>query len=199
MAARAARAFGRVPHHHVQVLAGTGDAGTDRADRAVADRRGLNIGTAEQLGQHERRPAVRVEGGEQKVDRRLRTGLGRRLPKAGRRGGREAGGQFPVARPYADLRGAHPPRYGEQPGADLRVAAEPAQRGDGPQVGLLNEIIRGGRIDEMGAEPPHVALRLPDERGERVAIPAPGGAGKGGQLVHDRRLRQPVTGPWPLS
>ena len=61
----------------------------------------------------------------------------------------------------------------EQPGAHLGVAAEPAQRGDGPQVGFLREIVGGGRVDQVGAEPPHVALGLPDEPGERVAIPAP--------------------------
>ena len=50
VSARAARAFGRGPQHPVQIFACAGDAGADRADRAVADRRGLGVGAAEQLG-----------------------------------------------------------------------------------------------------------------------------------------------------
>ena len=75
-----------IRHHGVQILASAGDARADRADRAAADRRGLGVGAAEQLGQHERRPSVRSQRGQQLVDRGLGAWLGWRLAQRPGRG-----------------------------------------------------------------------------------------------------------------
>jgi hypothetical protein len=50
-----------------QVFPASGDPGADRADRDAADLRGLRVGQAEHLGEHERLPAVRGEPVEQQV------------------------------------------------------------------------------------------------------------------------------------
>jgi hypothetical protein len=51
---------------------------------------------------------------------------------------------------------------------------------------VLGEVVGGGWVHEVGAQPPHVRLSLLDESGQRPTVASTGGAGNGCQLVHEK-------------
>ena len=149
----------RAPPSWRQVLAGPGDAGPDRADRAVADGGGLGVGAADHLGQHERRPPVRAQA------RRAAAPTAAWAPAPGawpsaRSGVAASRAASCRSRSRAPISAAQTRRA--MVSSQVRTGASPRnlQRADRAQVGVLGEVIGGGGIDEVRAQPPDVPLRL---------------------------------------
>ena len=83
----------------------------------------------------------------------------------------------------------------QQPGAGRRVAPERGQRGEGPEVHLLGEVVGLGPIAEAGAQPPHLRLGPPHEGGRRHPVSLGRGPRQGRQVVHRPSLtcREPTA------
>jgi hypothetical protein len=156
---------------------GPGDAGPDRADRAVADVGGLLIRQAEHLGENEGEPAFGVEAGEERLDRDGPGGIG--LVRGTFDPSREPAPAAEVAHGV----GARPARNRQEPGAGAGVAPEGRQGLVGPEVDVLSDVVGEFAADELRAEPPDLPLAAPDPGGEGDLVAVLGGEEELGQFV----------------
>ena len=125
--------------------------------------------------------ATRSSSPTRSVGRRRLVGRRHRLELGTRRGSGAA------AAPPPHRVGAGPPGDREQPGPGRGVAPEAGKGGDGPEEDLLGEVVGGGAIDEVGAQPPHVGLGAPDEPDQGGVVAVTGRARQPGQFVHRRK------------
>ena len=92
----------------------------------------------------------------------------------------------------AKLVGAGPPSDRKKPRSGGSVAAESAQRGEGPKVGLLRKIVGCVPVHQVRAEPPHISLARADERANRIAVTPSRRASEKGEFVHDEHASRPL-------
>ena len=93
----------------------------------------------------------------------------------------------------ADVVGADVAGDLQQPGAGRGVAPEAGQRGQGPEVHLLREVVGLGPVAQASAEPPHLRLGAAHERGHRHPVPLGRGQRQRGQVVHGSESGRPGT------
>src|SRR5919198_701248 len=98
----------------------------------------------------------------------------------------QAGGQAapPAEVPYGVGTGASGDR--EQPGAGAGITPEGGQRPVGPKIDLLGDVVGLVPADELGAEPPHLALAGPDPAGKSQTVAGLGGQEERGEIVRGR-------------
>jgi hypothetical protein len=137
----------------------------DRPDRAATHRRRLPIRQVQHLGQHERRPPIRVQPPHQPPNTplsRVHGRLGLREP-----GSRRLTAEQAAQPPSRNRIRARPPSDHQQPRPGACVAAKRRQCPPRPQKDLLGDVLGLVTIDQMGAHPPHLRLATPDERPPR--------------------------------
>lgn len=161
-------------------LACPGDAGADRADRALADHGRLCIGEAVQLGEHERRAPREVELAE----RLLHLGPGTELGAVGR--GRLEREALPLLPPAPAPPGG-PAGDLEQPGSGRTLPAEGGKGSPQPDVGLLGGVVGLVTAGDAGAETPDLGVGGTHEAGEGRPVASPRLGKEDLELaVHDR-------------
>ncbi len=140
-------------------LPGPGDSGADRAHRTTDDGGRLRIWQSDQLGEHERLPPGRCQGGKQIGQGHPlvepRTALTLYLLRH----------DLPVGEPgdprprlvRTDPVGDRAPGDGQQPGTGRGPAFESGQAAQGTQVGVLHQVVRGLGIT---AQMRHVAQHM---------------------------------------
>lgn len=153
--------------------------GADRAHRAATHPRRLGVGETEHLGEHEGLPPVGLQAGAQVGDLggrpRHHGGLPTRPPQRPCR---------PVR--TAEVVGAHPAGDTQEPAGERRLTPERAQRAQGPQIGLLGEVVGCLGRHEVPAEAPHLCLGLANETGEGDIVSLGGCVGQFGERVGHR-------------
>ena len=147
----------------------------DRPDRAATHRRRLPIRQVQHLGQHERRPPIRVQPPHQPPNTplsRVHGRLGLREPGSRRlTAEQEPHPRTPAERSPAATSGRL--RRHETPATPPR-----------PQKDLLGDVLGLVTIDQMGAHPPHLRLATPDERRQGQTVTITGSQQQPGQLIH---------------
>ncbi|MDT7668194.1 MAG: hypothetical protein QOC74_977, partial [Pseudonocardiales bacterium] len=152
-----------------QVVAGPGDPGADRADRTVTDLRDLEVAEAEDLGEYEGQPSVRVQLAQQGVQRHRLAEVTGRARRGGVLGAQFRRGPGPGAG-GPDVIGGDPAGDREQPRADGRLAAEARQRPEGSRVGLLREVLGHAAVAQRDQHPPEQLMGLPHEERRRRTV-----------------------------
>ena len=170
-------------HQIQQLLAGSRDAGSDRADRDVEQFGRLLVSESVQLGEDERRPSVVIESVEQLVD----------LGLLGHRGRVDVIIDRELAHPQAQptLALTAPRRVGtrasrdrEQPMLGRPGGPVPMERGDRTLVGLLSEVIGVVPVAEVAAQFDDVAVRRGDEPIECGTVAVLRVEQQPGQVIH---------------
>jgi predicted anti-sigma-YlaC factor YlaD len=166
-------------------VASAGDTRPDRADRATDDVRGVGVGQAEQLGEHERFALVERQAGQQLA------GLDRAVRVWGWQQWwfRTRTGAAPCS--FPDVFEAHVAGDAEDPGVH-RAALPTVEVGDDAQQGLLGQVVGLVQAGEVGAEPPHVGLDRPHERVERLAVAGLRRRGETVEIEHHTIVSSPT-------
>ena len=138
---------------------------------------GLLVAQAQELGEHEGLSAVVAEGVEQVVDGDVGRAHGVHRVRA------HPVDEAALALAAAHVVGAHVAGDAQQPGPHRRIAPVGAERAQGPQVGLLDEVLLLAGRPEGHAQPPHVGLGAPHQLGHGLVVALTGGVHQGAQGI----------------
>jgi hypothetical protein len=121
----------------------------DRPDRAATHRRRLPIRQVQHLGQHERRPPIRVQPPHQPPNTPPQQGP--RSARPPQPGSRRLTAEQAAQPPSTNRIRARPPREHQQPRPDAGLTPKRRQGTPRPQKDLLGDVLGLVTIDQMGA------------------------------------------------
>lgn len=149
---------------------------------------------AQHLGQHERCPPIIIEFGENCIEFDAAGLIGNRQRAAmhpSSRIGHHSRVTTTAATGATDMVGTDPAGDREQPAPRMTIGAISVERGDGPFVGLLSEVVCVLSVAEVSADPPHVVLGFGYEPFEASCVAIARRHEQVRQVIHDRPILAP--------